>query len=391
MLLALRNGKILTDAGIESGRSLLVRDGRIEAISGAREILGADQTIDLDGQLLVPGFIDTQVNGGGGVLFNDDPSVEAIAAIGRAHRRFGTTGFLPTLISDDLHVVEKAILAVRAAIARGVPGVLGIHVEGPFLNHDRRGVHDASKLRVLDENAVKLLTTPHGGVTMVTLAPERTTPDIIRALTAAGVIVSAGHTNATYDELQPALKAGVRGFTHLFNAMSQLGNREPGAVGAALAHEGSWLGLIVDGYHVHAETLKIALRAKRLDRFMLVSDGMPSVGADVREFRIQGRVITVADDRLVDDDGRLAGAHLDMASAVRNTVNTLGVSLTDALRMASANPAEFLNLGAGVGRIAPGQRADLVLLDEELQVLRSWIAGQSDQPVTGQVRDRLAT
>jgi N-acetylglucosamine-6-phosphate deacetylase len=379
MLLAFRNGKVLTDAGIESGRSVLVRNGHIEAIVNAAEIVGVDQTINLDGQLLVPGFIDTQVNGGGGVLFNDDPSVEAIAAIGRAHRRFGTTGFLPTLISDDLHVVERAILAVRDAIARGVPGVLGIHVEGPFLNHDRRGVHDASKLRVLDEGALKLLTTPHGGVTMVTLAPERTTPAIIRALTNAGVIVSAGHTDATFAQMQPALDAGVRGFTHLFNAMSQLGNREPGAVGAALAHADSWLGLIVDGFHVHAETLKIALRAKRHDRFMLVSDAMPSVGADVTEFRIQGRVITVDGERIVDDEGRLAGAHLDMASAVRNTVNQLGVSLTTALRMASANPAAFLKLDEQIGRIAPGQRANLVLLDEELQVVSSWIAGQPDQ------------
>jgi N-acetylglucosamine-6-phosphate deacetylase len=379
MLLAFRNGKVLTDAGIESGRSVLVRNGRIEAIVNAAEIVGADQTINLDGQLLVPGFIDTQVNGGGGVLFNDNPSVEAIAAIGRAHRRFGTTGFLPTLISDDLHVVERAIFAVRDAITRGVPGLLGIHVEGPFLNHDRRGVHDASKLRVLDEGALKLLTTPHGGVTMVTLAPERTTPAIIRALTKAGVIVSAGHTDATFDELQPALEAGVRGFTHLFNAMSQLGNREPGAVGAALANPDSWLGLIVDGFHVHAETLKIALRAKRHDRFMLVSDAMPSVGADVTEFRIQGRVITVDGERIVDDEGRLAGAHLDMASAVRNTVNQLGVSLTTALRMASANPAEFLKLDGQMGRIAPGHHANLVLLDENLQVVRSWIGGQSEQ------------
>ncbi|HYJ40201.1 MAG TPA: N-acetylglucosamine-6-phosphate deacetylase [Steroidobacteraceae bacterium] len=379
MLLAFRNGKILTEAGIESGRCLLVRDGHIEAISGAREVVGADQTIDLDGHLLAPGFIDTQVNGGGGVLFNGNPSVESIATIGRAHRRFGTTGFLPTLISDDLHVVEQAILAVREAIARGVPGVLGIHIEGPFLSNERRGVHDASKLRVLDEDAMRLLATPHGGVTMVTLAPERTTPAIIRALTDAGVIVSAGHTNATYDELQPALEAGVRGFTHLFNAMSQLGNREPGAVGAALAHPDSWLGLIVDGYHVHAEVLKIALRAKRHDRFMLVSDAMPSVGADVKEFRIQGRLITVDGDKIVDDEGRLAGAHLDMASAVRNTVNQLGVPLSDALRMASAYPAEFLKLGGRMGRIAPGQRADLVLVDEELTVLRSWIGGRADQ------------
>ena len=379
MLLAFRNGKILTDAGIESGRSVLVRNGRVEAIVNAAEIVGADQTINLDGQLLVPGFIDTQVNGGGGVLFNDNPSVEAIAAIGRAHRRFGTTGFLPTLISDDLHVVERAILAVRDAITRGVPGVLGIHVEGPFLNHARRGVHDASKLRVLDESALKLLTTPHGGVTMLTLAPERTTPAIIRALTDAGVIVSAGHTDATFAQLQPALEAGVRGFTHLFNAMSQLGNREPGAVGAALAHPESWLGLIVDGFHVHPETLKIALRAKRHDRFMLVSDAMPSVGADVTEFRIQGRVITVDGERIVDDEGRLAGAHLDMASAVRNTVKQLGVSLTTALRMASANPAEFLKLDGQMGRIAPGHHANLVLLDENLQVVRSWIGGQSEQ------------
>jgi N-acetylglucosamine-6-phosphate deacetylase len=375
MLLAFKNGNLLTDAGIESGRNLLVRDGRIEAVVNAREIVGADHTIDLDGQLLVPGFIDTQVNGGGGVLLNDDPSVESIAAIGKAHRRFGTTGFLPTLISDDLHVVDQAIHAVREAIAGGVPGVLGIHIEGPFLSNERRGVHDASKLRSLDEDAMKLLATPHGGVTMVTLAPERTTPAIIRALTDAGVIVSAGHTNATYDELQPALDAGVRGFTHLFNAMSQLGNREPGAVGAALAHADSWAGLIVDGYHVHAEVLKIALRAKRLDRFMLVSDAMPSVGADVKEFRIQGRLITVDGDRIVDDEGRLAGAHLDMAGAVRNTVNQLGVALTDALRMASTYPAEFLKLGGQMGRIAPGLRADLVLVDEELNVLRSWIGG----------------
>ena len=378
MLLAFRNGKILTDAGIEAGRNLLVRDGIIEAIVGAREIVGADRTIDLEGHLLAPGFIDTQVNGGGGVLFNDEPSVEAIAAIGSAHRRYGTTGFLPTLISDDLSVVARAIEAVREAIAHGVPGVLGIHIEGPFLSNERRGVHDASKLRTLDEDAMQLLITPHGGVTMVTLAPERTTPAIIRALSDAGVIVSAGHTNATYDELMPALDAGVRSFTHLFNAMSQLGNREPGAVGAALAHAESWLGLIVDGYHVHSEVLKIALRAKRRDRFMLVSDAMPSVGADVKEFHIQGRLITVEGDKIVDDEGRLAGAHLDMAGAVRNTVNMLDVPLADALRMASTYPAEFLKAGDRMGRIARGRRADLVVVDECLNVRSSWIGGRDD-------------
>jgi N-acetylglucosamine-6-phosphate deacetylase len=375
MLLAFRNGRMLTDAGIESGRTLLVRDGRIEAIVAASTVVGPDRTIDLNGGLLLPGFIDTQVNGGGGVLFNDDPSVESIAAIGRAHRRFGTTGFLPTLISDDLHVVEQAICAVRDAIAQGVPGVLGIHIEGPFLSNERRGVHDSTKLRSLNGDAVELLTTPHGGVTMATLAPERTTPAIIRALSDAGVIVSAGHTNATYDELQPALAAGVRGFTHLFNAMSQLTPREPGAVGAALAHPDSWVGLIVDGHHVHPEVLKIALRAKQRERFMLVSDAMPSVGAEVNEFRIQGRLITIDGDRIVDDEGRLAGAHLDMASAVRNTCAMLDVDLVDAVRMASRNPAAFLKLAGDVGSIAPGQRADLVLVNDDLDVAKSWING----------------
>jgi N-acetylglucosamine-6-phosphate deacetylase len=380
MLQAFRNGRILTDHGFETGKTLLVRDGRIEAVIGASGIAGADRLIDLEGRMLVPGFIDTQVNGGGGVLFNEHPSVDAIAAIGQAHRRFGTTGFLPTLISDDLHVVEQAIGAVRAAIEQGVPGVLGIHVEGPFLAHARRGVHDASKLRPLDEEALRLLSTPHGGVTMVTLAPEKTTPAYIRALDDAGVIVSAGHTDATYEELQPALASGLRGFTHLFNAMSQLGNREPGAVGAALANEHNWCGLIVDGHHVHSATLKVALRAKRHEKFMLVTDAMPSVGADTKTFQIQGRHISVipgiCGDKIVDEQGRLAGAHLDMAGAVRNAVNMLGLELVSALRMASANPAAFLKLGDRMGRVAPGQRADLVTLDDDLNVQQTWILGR---------------
>jgi len=374
MLLAFTNGKLLTDAGIENGRTLLVRDGRIEAVIGARQVVGADRTIDLDGQLLAPGFIDVQVNGGGGVLFNDDPSVASIAAIGSSHRRFGTTGFLPTLISDDLDVVARGIDATRAAIESGVPGVLGIHIEGPFLNAERRGVHDAGKLRSLDEHAVKLLSTPHGGKTMVTLAPERTTPELIRALSEAGVIVSGGHTNATFAELQPALAAGLRGFTHLFNAMSPLTSREPGAVGAALSADQAWCGLIVDGHHVHPEVMKLALRAKRRDRFMLVTDAMPSVGSDIKSFRIQGRLITVEGDKIVDEDGRLAGAHLDMAGAVRNTVKLLGADPTLALSMASRYPAEFLKL-ADLGRIATGQRANLVLLDERLEVRATWIDG----------------
>lgn len=377
MQLAFKNGRVLTDQGIEEGRAVLVDEGRVEAIVDENEAR-AHRIIDLSGQLLVPGFIDTQVNGGGGVLFNDDPSVATIAQIGRAHRKFGTTGFLPTLISDDLDVVVKAVSAVRDAIRDAVPGVLGIHIEGPYLNAERRGVHDATKLRWLEEDALEMLTSNHGGRTVVTLAPERTRPEIIRKLVTAGVIVSAGHTNATFADLQVALAHGVTGFTHLFNAMSQLTGREPGAVGAALAHAESWCGIIVDGHHVHPAVLQIALRSKRKDRFMLVTDAMPSVGAANKSFRLQGRPISVADNMCVDQQGRLAGSDIDMARAVRNARQMLRLDLTDALRMASAYPADFLGIAATEGRIAPGQRANFALMDDELDVRMTWIDGNED-------------
>jgi N-acetylglucosamine-6-phosphate deacetylase len=385
MSLALINGRVLTDGGFEEGHVVVLAAGRIEAIlrndqwQAARR--GAAQskqtTYDLQGNRLVPGFVDTQVNGGGGVLFNDDPSVDSIVEIGRAHRRFGTTGFLPTLISDDLEVVVQAVRAVQTAIEIGVPGVLGIHIEGPFLNEERKGVHDGTKLRWLDEDALGLLTSLNGGGrTLVTLAPERTSPQIIRKLADAGVIISAGHTNGTYEEIKDALSQGLSGFTHLFNAMSQLTGREPGAVGAALDDADSWCGIIVDGHHVDPVVLRIALRSKRPDRFMLVTDAMPSVGAPNKAFKLQGRPISVADNMCVDEHGRLAGSDIDMASAVRNAISMLGVELEQSLHMASRYPAEFLRLGHELGRIAPGYRANLALLDSKLDVVETWIDGR---------------
>jgi N-acetylglucosamine-6-phosphate deacetylase len=378
MTLALVNGRLLRDWGWVENQVVLIEGARIQQIVSSDSEWSADVTYDLHGQTLLPGFIDVQVNGGGGVLFNDDPSVESIREIGRAHRRFGTTGFLPTLISDDLDVVSRAVKAAQDAIETGVPGVLGIHIEGPFLNAARKGVHDETKLRWLDEDALGLLTSLKGGKTLVTLAPERTTPRIIRKLSDAGVIVSAGHTNGTYAEIRTALDHGLTGFTHLFNAMSQLTGREPGAVGAALDDDNSWCGIILDGHHVDPVVLKIAMRSKRRDRFMLVTDAMPTVGAPNKTFNLQGRPISVAyDNMLVDEDGRLAGSDIDMASAVRNSVEMLDVDLPQAARMASLYPATFLGLDHELGRIEPGYRADLVLVDANLNVIETWIAGQS--------------
>jgi len=385
MSLALVNGRVLLEAGKDGdgfteGRAVLIADGRItDVVAASERRVRKMPRHDLEGALLLPGFIDSQVNGGGGVLFNDSPSVETIAAIGRAHRRFGTTGFLPTLISDDLDVVARAIAAVRSAIESGVPGVLGIHIEGPFLNVERKGVHDPAKLRELDASAVGLLTSLCAGRTLVTLAPEMTTPEIIEGLVAAGVVVSAGHTNATYAQISTALRAGLTGFTHLFNAMSQLTGREPGTVGAALDDAGSWCGIIVDGLHTSPVVLRIALRCKPHERFMLVTDAMPSVGTSVSSFELQGRRILVSGSVCVDEDGRLAGSNIDMASCVRNAVQMLGVPLSEAVRMASQWPAEFLGLGGELGRIARGQRANLVAADDELRVLETWIDGRSTQ------------
>src|SRR5580692_8599303 len=331
MRTALVNGRILAGERIVNGHTVLLADGRIEAIALAADPRCRDaENVDLEGKILLPGFIDVQVNGGGGVLFNDDPSLETIRSIGSAHRQFGTTGFLPTLISDDLDTIGQAIAAVQASLDAGLPGPLGIHIEGPFLNWSRRGVHDPKHLRRLDNGVISLLCSLRGGRTVLTLAPEMTTTDMIARLAAAGILVSAGHSDASYAQTAAAIAHGVRGFTHLFNAMAPLAPREPGIIGAALYAQNSWCGIIVDGYHVDPVMLKLALRCKPHDRFMLVTDAMPPVGSPATSFILQGRTIDVVDGVCRDENGRLAGTALDMATALRNTVNLLGLSIAEA-------------------------------------------------------------
>ncbi|HEY2462677.1 MAG TPA: N-acetylglucosamine-6-phosphate deacetylase [Steroidobacteraceae bacterium] len=378
MRTALVNGRILAGERIVNGQTVLLADGRIEAVAPALDPRCRDlPSIDLEGHILLPGFIDVQVNGGGGVLFNDDPSPESIRAIGAAHRQYGTTGFLPTLISDDLDTIAQAIAAVQSSLDAHRPGALGIHIEGPFLNWARRGVHDPKHLRRLDNGVISMLCSLRGGRTVLTLAPEMTTTDMIAQLAAGGILVSAGHSDASYAQTAAAIAHGVRGFTHLFNAMAPLAPREPGIVGAALYDDNTWCGIIVDGYHVDPVMLQLALRCKRHDRFMLVTDAMPPVGSPATSFILQGRTIHVADGVCRDENGTLAGTALDMATAVRNAVQLLGLEIAEAARMASEYPAAFLGLDRELGRIAPGFRANLVLLDDRLQVRRTWVEGVS--------------
>ncbi|WP_066801152.1 N-acetylglucosamine-6-phosphate deacetylase [Sphingomonas soli] len=369
--IALANGRALLPSGF-SGDCVLIENGRIAAILPAPP---ADaEIVDLGGRMLLPGFIDTQVNGGGGRLFNDDPSVDTLRVIAETHRRYGTTAMLPTLISDDLSVVEAAIAAVDAAIEAGVPGLIGIHIEGPFLAPARKGIHPEGKLQPLRDEYLALLTSLRRGKTLVTLALEQATPDQIARLTAAGAIVAAGHSDAPYETVRLAIDAGLTGFTHLFNAMSQLSGRAPGMVGAALESDETFAGLIADGYHLHPASLRAAYAAKGHERLMLVTDAMPSVGSDAPGFDLQGRFIRREGDRLVGEDGTLAGSTLTMAGAVRGMMEQGRVPIETAVTMASATPAAFLGLGDR-GAIAPGMAADLLLADQDLTIHASWIGG----------------
>jgi N-acetylglucosamine-6-phosphate deacetylase len=331
-----------------------------------------------DGIWLAPGFIDVQVNGGGDVLFNDAPTPEGIAAIVAAHRRFGTTALLLTLITDTPEKMRAARAAVAAAMSRQ-PGVLGVHFEGPFLSPERPGVHDPAVMRVPDDADRAFLTEPGAAVTVVTLAPERVPPGFITSLSQAGVRVCLGHSQATYEQTLAALAEGLTGFTHLFNVMPPLLARAPGPVAAALEMPGVWYGLIVDGEHVAPPMLRLALRGA--GQAMLVTDAMPPVGGSGVGFRLYGHDIAVADGRYLRADGTLAGSALDMASAVRNCVRLLRLSFSDALRLASVAPAAFLGIDDRLGHLKPGYRADIVALaPEPVRVLGTWVAGQGEDP-----------
>ena len=373
--IALAGARVFTGAEILDDQAVLLADGRIAELRPRAALPDGMPVEDLGGGILAPGFLDAQVNGGGGVLFNETPTADGAAGVAAAHRRFGTTGCLPTFITDRPERQALAVAAVRDAIAQGRPGVLGIHIEGPHLSVARKGAHDPGLIRPMAEaDLVALLSTGLDTV-LVTVAAETVTPEQIRRLTAGGVIVSIGHSDAPYAAVMAAAEAGARCVTHLFNAMSQLGHRAPGVVGAALDHGGLWAGIIADGVHVDAVALRVALRAKRgPGRLLLVSDAMPPAGAPGDTFTLSGRRVTRRGGALTFDDGTLAGADLTMDAALRFAVGMLDQPLEEALRMASLYPAEMLR-HAGRGRIAVGQAADLVLLGDDLACRRTWIGG----------------
>jgi N-acetylglucosamine-6-phosphate deacetylase len=356
--------------------SVRISNGRIESITFGEAEARASIHLPADA-ILAPGFIDIQVNGGGGVLLNEQPTEAGVRRIVEAHRKVGTTGYLPTLITDRTEVIEQLAAVAQACLK--IPGVLGFHLEGPALNRSRKGIHPESEIRLPNRRDLAAIRSFGScGRSLVTLAPECVPASMIEELIGAGLRIAAGHSDATATEIEQAANLGVSGVTHLFNAMSQLSAREPGLVGAALEDDRLFAGIICDGVHVDRTSLRIAFRCKGRDRLMLITDAMPLAGTNDRQFMLQGRQIKLHENRLTGPDGTLAGAYLTMIEAVRNAVALLEVPLVDALIMASRTPAVFLGMESELGLIAPGYRADLVAFNPNFEVIGNWVAGQSD-------------
>jgi len=376
MLQAIVNGCIFDGESVHEHKAVLIEGEHIVAVVDPEQVpadIGA--SYDLEGGTLIPGFIDLQVNGGGGVLFTAAPTVDSLRTIGAAHRQYGTTGFLPTLITTRFDVMREAVSAVAEAIAIGTPGVLGLHLEGPFLSPERKGVHDAGKFCQLDQTGFDILTSLQVGSTVVTLAPELTSPQMISRLVEEGVIVCGGHSGATYAQTRDALEHGLSGFTHLYNAMTPLQSREPGMVGAALEDDDSWFGIIADGHHIHPAAFSVAVAAKKRGGALLVTDAMPTVGSPDTAFILDGKMIVASDGRVTNAEGTLAGSDLNMLSAVHNAVEFAGLDWFEAVRMASLYPAKALGLERELGAIRPGFRASLLALDRAHHIGASWVDG----------------
>jgi N-acetylglucosamine-6-phosphate deacetylase len=367
--------KVFDGDRFHENAAILIERGRVSAIVERSDVPPAYQLLDSGADILCPGFVDWQVNGGGGVLFNTTPTATAVGEIAAAHARFGTTTILPTVITDARDVAESAANAVAEALSKGIPGIAGVHFEGPHISVEKRGVHDPSFIRPMEMRDRTRLMRGDLGTVVATVAPENTTDDDVRALSGAGVCVSLGHTAAGYDRALRTFAAGARAVTHLFNAMSPLHHRDPGVAGAALDSAHVCCGLIADGHHVHETVLRMAVRSFPHGRLTLVTDAMSSVGSVDDTFDLNGRTVRRDGGRLTVADGTLAGSDLDMISAVRFMIRNVGVPVETALQMASRFPARMLGL-ENRGRLASGTRADILALDAELDLMAVWISGE---------------
>jgi len=364
-------GPIFDGTTFHRGMALRLEGSRVVSLVPENEAGG--DAIDLGGDILSPAYVDLQVNGGGGVMLNDDPSVETLARISTAHRGLGAATILPTLITDTPEATRAAIAAVTEAVAAGIPGIVGLHMEGPHLSRTKKGAHAADLIRPMTTDDLDALCRAAAAlpVLMVTVAPESASEEQVRQLARAGAVVSLGHTDADCETCLGYARAGATCATHLFNAMSGLAARAPGLVGAALSDGGLSAGLIADGIHVHPATMGAAVRGKaRPGRVFLVSDAMAPAGTDLATFRLNGREIRRTAGRLTLADGTLAGADLDLTRAVRVLVEEAGIELAEALAMATSIPARVAGMAECSASIVPGRETPLIRIAHDLSAAR---------------------
>lgn len=352
---------------------LTVEGGKIKSIDDNTSLFD----VYLEG-IVAPGYIDLQVNGGGGVLFNSKPNLDTLTVMTDAHSQFGTTAMLPTLITDELSIMQQAADTVAAAIAKKLPGIIGIHFEGPHLSQAKKGTHCSKYIRGISDDEWAIFSRKDLGQIMVTLAPETVKETDIERLVSLGNIVCIGHSNADFKTTMKAIQAGVTGITHLYNAMSPLQGREPGVVGAALLNDNVNCGLIVDGFHVDDASCQLAIKTKPKGSVFLVTDAMPVVGTNETQFDFFDRVVYADNGKLTSTTGELAGSSLTMENAVKNTHHRLQLPLAESLRMASLYPAQHLYQHQSLrrGKLIQGFNADFVVLDDELSIKQTWIAGE---------------
>ena len=370
---------IVSDGRLALDQAMLVENGLVKGFCSQNDIPAMAERITLTGLTLCAGLVDAQVNGGGGVLFNDDISEKGILGIAAAHRAAGTTSFLPTLISDTPKKTTSALNAIRAFRQKyDSAGVIGIHLEGPFLNPERSGIHEKDIIAKADTSFLKTQNFDGLGACLITVAPEVFAKGALSKLIEKGVILAAGHSTANKDQLAQAKSEGLTGITHLFNAMGGMSARETGLSGAALNDDALWCGIIADGAHVAPDMLRLADKAKPDGKLFLVSDAMPPSGQHPQQpFILQGKRITAKDGKCVDEHGHLAGSCFTLFECMRYTVQQAGFKLEHAHAMASHYPAQFLKEDNVVGSLKIGRRADMIAFDDGMELKRVFIGGKA--------------
>jgi N-acetylglucosamine-6-phosphate deacetylase len=372
---ALLGSQIFCGERFYNHHALLIDGKSIIEIVDEKNIPNAFNKIELNQGILAPGFIDLQVNGGGGILFNNRPTKESLNTIINAHQFFGTTSIMPTVISDSVKVLTKCTRAVTQEIKKN-SALLGIHMEGPIFSLKYRGVHQKKYISKLSSEYLELFSNLKEYPVILTLAPECISLKDLNHLASLGIKIMAGHTDASYDELEQAAKNNLNGFTHLFNAMSQMSAREPGAVGAALDFDNLYASIIVDLHHVHRSLIELAYQKKPIGKLFFISDSMATINHGEPTFELYDEIVSEQNGRITNAEGKLAGSSITQIDAVKNACQQCNIQLDHALAMASRYPAEFLGVEHYLGSLKPGYRADLVHFNSNFEVNNVWASGE---------------